>query len=68
MPTADGRFKGIAVPRAFEMVDVIVCPIHWAGYTRDLEDGRRVFACGACPDPEGCADAGSCERYEAVQS
>lgn len=53
-----------AVERAVISVSDWPCPPHWAGLTRELEDGRVVFACGACPNPGDCADAGSCERAE----
>jgi len=37
-------------------------PWHWCGVGREVEQGR-VFVCGACSDPQACADADACRRH-----
>lgn len=37
-------------------------PVHWAGIGREVRQGN-VFACGACGDPQACADADVCRRH-----
>jgi hypothetical protein len=40
-----------------------LCPVHWAGETRQVEDGT-AFVCGGCPNAEDCVSNGCCERLE----
>jgi hypothetical protein len=37
-------------------------PIVWAGRQRELSDGSKVWACGACAYPDDCACEGRCDR------
>lgn len=42
--------------------EYIKVPITWAGIGRELQDGRFVWACGGCLDPDSCAADGCCQR------
>lgn len=43
-------------------LNAIAVPPLWAGQTKVLADGRRVWACMACQTPDLCAADGICQR------
>lgn len=41
--------------------DLTICPSGWTGHAVPIAGGT-AFVCGACLNPQQCADADSCTR------